>query len=335
MRVVQLGIGGMGNAWIRTIQNSDEVELVGCVEIIDRIADEQAEKYNLDRSTIYSTVDEALDALKPDAVIDVTPPQFHAPNAINALRRGIPVMSEKPLSHTLESAQQIVDTARETGVLHMVAQNYRYRLPLLTLKHTLQTADLGAITSAQVDFYKGPHFGGFREEMDYPLVIDMSIHHFDLMRYLLNANLVSVYGQSWNPPWSWFKGDASASVTMQFENDIRVIYNGSWVASGQETSWNANWRIDCERGVLKLTDDVVTFQRKTGVNGFNNTYEDLKIIDPLTPERTEQAYLLHEFYEAVTHGKSPATTCFDNIQSLSIGFNIVKSFKSGGVVFVE
>jgi hypothetical protein len=46
-------------------------------------------------------------------------------------------------------------------------------------------------------------------------------------------------------------------------------------------------------------------------------------------EYTAQAYLLHEFYKAVTQGKAAATTCQDNIKSLGIVFDVIKSFETG------
>ena len=49
-------------------------------------------------------------------------------------------------------------------------------------------------------------------------------------------------------------------------------------------------------------------------------------------ERQAQAYLLHEFYEAVKTGKAPVTTCQDNIKSLGIVFDVVQSFATGGAI---
>src|SRR5207247_4890068 len=117
--------------------------------------------------------------------------------------------------------------------------------------------ELGGVASVSVQFFKGPHFGGFREEMPYPLIIDMAIHHFDMMRFFLGRDATSVYGRSWNPPWSWYRGDASAAVTLKFGGDVVVSYNGSWCSVGMETPWNANWRFECENGVLVFQDDQV------------------------------------------------------------------------------
>jgi predicted dehydrogenase len=190
---------------------------------------------------------------------------------------------------------------------------------------------MGRISAVSVEFHKGPHFGGFREAMPYPLIIDMSIHHFDLMRYLIGSDAVSVYGRSWNPAWSWFKGDASASVMVAFENGVTASYNGSWCATGRETSWNGNWRFDCENGVVTMVDDTVYIQRWIGAQGFNNLYTEVEPVPYIELSRMGQAHLLYEFYEAVKHGIPPATTCQDNLKSLSIVFGAVESFKSGQV----
>lgn len=323
MKVIQVGIGGMGNAWLRAVLDSPVVEYAGFVEVSDQIAAEQVAKYGLDGKRIYKTLGEALRAVKADGIINVTPPQFHKAVSIEALEAGVPVLSEKPLADTRQSALDIVEAANRTGVLHMVTQNYRYSMPAQTLKKTLDSSVVGPIGSAHVEFFKGPHFGGFREEMAYPLIIDMSIHHFDLMRFFLGSDPVQVFGRSWNPPWSWFKGDASASVVLDFANGIHVSYDGSWCSQGRETDWNANWRFEGSKGVVAMVNSQV-YTQLTGA--------DPVPMETVTMERTAQAYLLHEFYEAVTQGKPAVTTCQDNIKSLGIVFDVVQSFETGQVV---
>jgi predicted dehydrogenase len=151
----------------------------------------------------------------------------------------------------------------------------------------------------------------------------MSIHHFDLMRFFLGSDPVSVYGKSWNPPWSWYKGDASAAVTLEFGGGEVVAYNASWCSQARETSWNADWRFECANGVVVMQDEQV-FTQVTGQPPVR--------IEPAAPARTGQSYLLQEFYEAVCEGKPPVTTCYDNLKSLGIVFDVVKSFETGQVV---
>jgi predicted dehydrogenase len=334
MKVIQAGIGGMGAVWLQTVLTSPEVEYAALVEINDDTAAIQAEKFGLKREMIFRSMDEALANVQADGIIDITPPQFHKSISLMALDAGLPVLSEKPLASTFEDALAIVEKSNLTGVLHMVAQNYRYSTPAQTLKQVLMSGEMGRIGAVSVEFYKGPHFGGFREEMPYPLVIDMAIHHFDLMRYLIGSDPISVYGQSWNPAWSWFKGDASAAVSITFQNGVAATYNGSWCASGRETSWNGNWRFDCEHGVVSLIDDNVYVQHWIGTQGFNNLYSEVEPIAYLELPRMGQAHLLYEFYAAVKLGGVPSTTCQDNIKSLAVVFGAVKSFETGQPVQV-
>lgn len=336
MKVVQVGMGGMGNAWIRAVQKSTEIEFAGFVEISDDIATQQINAYGLDGTTVYKTLEEAIRNLKVDGIINVTPPQFHREVSVIAMEAGIPVLSEKPLAGTLEDSRAIVDTANKTGILHMVAQNYRYTPLAQTAKAVLDSGDLGDIGAITISFFKGPHFGGFREEMSHPLIIDMSIHHFDMMRFFLDSNPKEIYARSWNPSWSWYKGDACVALNALFENGITAVYSGSWCAQGMETSWNANWRFDCEKGILSIEDDAVYIQHLTGLKdlgGYKQTITDEKSLVPLVSMPLQaQDYLLHEFYEAISMGKTPKTTAQDNIYTIQFVFNTVLACDSGNII---
>lgn len=339
MKVIQVGMGGMGNAWLHAVQNSRQVDFAGFVEINDEIAREQSAAYSLDPKTIYRALPEALRQLDADAVINVTPPQFHKEISITALEAGLPVLSEKPLADTLDDARAIVAKSNETGVLLSVGQNYRHFPVTRAVKGILDGGELGAVAAVQVDFYKGPHFGGFREQMPHPLTIDMSIHHFDMMRYFLDSDAQSISARSWNPPWSWYAGDASMAATIQFANGVIASYSGSWCSQALETSWNATWRFECERGALLVKDDIITIQRLVKVGdgpGFmvNEHDEESEItIAPLA--LAGQDALLYEFYEAVTGGKSTATSAQDNIRTIELVFGVVESCDSGQAVVLR
>lgn len=336
MRVIQVGLGGMGNTWLRAVGRSPEVEFAGFVEIDDEIARAQSEAYNLDQSLIYKSLPEALQALEADAVLNVTPPQFHREICVAALEAGAPVLTEKPLADTLEDARAIAATAESTNLLCSVAQNYRYRPLTQTIKAVLESGELGALGAVQAEFYRGPHFGGFREEMAHPLILDMSIHHFDLMRFFINSDAAAISARSWNPPWSWFSGDASAAVQIEFGSGVQATYAGSWCSQAFETSWNANWRFECERGALLVDDDRIFVQRllrvDEGARGLASAHDEARELPLIAMEREGQDYLLHEFYGAVTGGAATATTAQDNIHTMDFVFGVMRACDSGETV---
>ena len=333
INVILVGIGGFANAWIPDILDSPEVEFSGFVEINPKTIRQQVKKYGFAQQLIFPTLEEALVGLKADAVINVTPPKVHKSISLTALEAGIPVLSEKPLADSMSSAQEIVRKSNQTGILHMVAQDYRYKVPIQTVKDQLDSGKLGRVDSVRVDFYKGTHFKvNYLDELPYPLLMDMSIHHFDLMRYFLGSNLSSVSAHSWAPYWNWFEGESAVSAVLKFENHAVVTYYGNWCGTGQETSWNGNWRFDCEHGVLLLIDDKVYLQRRTDAledfGGYTQYINgDLVEVPLLDPKHAGREQLLHEFCRAISTGKQPETSCQENVKSLKIVFDVIEAAK--------
>mgnify|MGYP001161549212 FL=1 len=318
--IIQVGVGGMGSVWVETVQNAQAVTHVALVDTNAEVLRAQAQRCGLDASHCYTGLAAALQRESADALINVTPPQFHEAVCCQALEAGLSVLTEKPLSDTMAAARRIVAAAQRTDKTLMVAQNYRYQAFAPTLRRLVSSGEMGAPGQVHVAFAKGPHFGGFREEMDHPLIVDMAIHHFDMLRYFLGADPVAVSGRSWNPSWSWFGGDASTALQFAFEGNIHASYTGSWCSTGAETSWNADWRIECEKGVYLASRDLL-YRAPTG--------EELQPVDLDPMPLARQDYLLEAFRLAITEGAPPETTGKDNLKSLGMVFGAVRAVSTG------
>lgn len=342
MRIVQVGCLGMGKHWIHIGRQSNSVQVVGYVDINPAHLTAIQDEFGIDASNCFTDLGEAIQSLNPDGVLLVTPPQFHAQQAIQAMQAGCHVLTEKPLAPTRQECLDIIATSKATGKIVMVAQNYRYRPSIQTLRQAVLSGTYGQVEQVSVEFFRGPHFGGFREEMDHPLIVDMAIHHFDLMRYILDADPISVEARSWNPSWSWFRGDASATCHFEMvrrksadtsraqdaagtgQAPIHVVYNGSWCTRGGTTSWNGNWKLFLEHGYLELIGDRVYVQREE-----DGPKEEITI-EPMP--RTDQAYLLEAFVECVRRSLPPETSAEDNLKSIDMVFNAVKSCDTRSLV---
>src|SRR5690606_15374997 len=164
------------------------------------------------------------------AIVNVTVPRAHHPVTTAALTAGLPVLGEKPVAETVSRALSLVAAAEVTGRLFVVSQSRRYNRRLFAFREQARTlGDLGVLTT---EFFKAPRFGGFREEMPHPLLIDMAIHPFDSARFLLDAEPVSVYCEEYNPSWSWYSGDAAAAAVFEMTGGVRYVYTGSWCSPG-------------------------------------------------------------------------------------------------------
>ncbi len=79
MRVIQVGVGGMGTAWTPALQANAEVEIVGFVDVDTDVLAKTAGQFGIPTERCFTEVDEALTRVDCDAVVLVTPPVWHAP----------------------------------------------------------------------------------------------------------------------------------------------------------------------------------------------------------------------------------------------------------------
>ncbi|BCW49728.1 hypothetical protein StoSoilB13_20700 [Arthrobacter sp. StoSoilB13] len=217
LRVVVVGAGGMGRAWLRTVEASPLVELVGIVDLDLATASEAAASLGRPDLPVGAGTAALASDVGAQAVINVTVPVAHHPVTTEALAAGLPVLGEKPVASTVAQGLSLAAAAELHGQLFMVSQSRRYNRQLFEAKRL--SGSLGPVGIVSAEFFKAPHFGGFRDAMDHPLLLDMAIHQFDMARFLLDADPVSVFCEEYNPSWSWYRGDAGA--TARLRNDRR------------------------------------------------------------------------------------------------------------------
>jgi predicted dehydrogenase len=234
-----------------------------------------------------------------------------------ALLGGLPVLCEKPIAPTVSETFALIAAAELSGRLLMTSQSRRYYPALARLKDVAATlGDIGIVTT---EFFKAPRFGGFREEMDDPLLVDMAIHAFDVARYLLGVEATSVDCRSFNPSWSWFRGDAAASAHFEFEGGARYVYTGSWCSPGLETSWNGSWRISGEHGSAAWDGEG---------EPVSDPASDAIRADASTA-RPEIAGALDEFVGALRTGRTPSGEVHSNIHTITMVEAAVRSARTG------
>lgn len=248
--VAVIGAGGMGRAWISTVLRSDAARLVGVADLMEGAAQRAVEEIvPAEQRSCVTTGTDAMTVAREsgaEAVIDVTIPAAHHAVTADALHAGFPVLGEKPCAATLAEAVSLAGHAESTGRLFVVSQSRRNNPHLHEARRLVD--QLGGAGIVDTRFYKAPRFGGFRDEMEHPLLIDMAIHAFDAGRVLIDGDPVAVTASSYNPMWSWYAGHAAATVTITYDSGAVHTFSGSWAAPGTETSWNGDWMISCERG---------------------------------------------------------------------------------------
>jgi predicted dehydrogenase len=322
-RCIVVGAGGISNSWFPPLKE-EKVEVAAVVDLRLEAARQQIAKYEL-AAEASADLEAMLAKHRPDFVLDLTVPEAHCQVTTTALRAGHPVVSEKPMAATMDEAREMVRVSEETGKLYMVSQSRRWEPKHDAVRRTVAGGAIGDVTTVNCDFFLGAHFGGFRDEMPSPLILDMAIHHFDLARFMSGADPVAVYAHEFNPKGSWYRGDVSADCIFEMTGGVVFAYRGSWCSEGFPTSWNGQWRIIGERGTLLYEyDQEPRMQVVAGDEGFMRPLQDV----PPSPSPIEKTYFHGGLLEMLTFlrtGEKPQTECHDNIKSLAMVFAAMES----------
>ncbi len=342
MKIIQVGAGGWGESWLEKVQRSPSWEVAAIVGRGQPALRAAQETHGIDPNVCFTSLSEASAAVAADAALICIPSPDHLPLATEAFEAGLHVLIEKPLADTMEEAHEVVRRARLADRLLMVAQNYRYRPGAQTVAALLRQGWLGAISSVTIEYRKAPQFvrpptphgyTGFR------MIEDMTVHHLDQMRGVLQEEPATVYGQARNPEWSWFAYPPIVTSVIEMESGAVVHYFASWVSRGRETSWDGTWVIDCEGGQIEwahnrvrvkpvevyYTVELEGFADRDGwmdAQGWmESSFESGKLAG--------REYILESFAKSIDTGTEPETSGADNLRSLAPAFALADSVRTG------
>jgi len=326
-------MGGMGKAWWSNVTSkSPDFDLVAIVDVVPKALDEAGDAIGIPPERRFKSLEEAIAKVPADAILTVTPPVIHAQHAKYAMEHGLHVLTEKPIADNLENAGMMVRLAAQYQRQLMVAQNYRYKPFIQKLKQLIADQTVGEFGHGHIDFYIPADFTGtFRETMEYPLLVDMAIHHVDMIRCVTGRDIVKVTAQTFKPVWSWYQHHPGLKMLLELEGGLAFSYSGDWSALGKFTSWNGNWRLQCANGSIHLEDDKVSIARCEKWNK-NLTIEQ---IESPAIELEAQAALLSNFANAIRTGTPAETSGQDNLGSFGAVIAGVISAREGRTVNVK
>jgi len=330
-KIALVGCGGMAHEWVKVLLERSDAEIVALVDIKAEFAQAMADRYELP-CAVYTDVEEAIRRSGADLVLDVTIPASHYTVCSTALRLGCHVFGEKPMAANMQEARDIVRIAEQSGKSFSVMQNRRYNRNIRALGGMIAKGTIGKVGYIGADFFLAPHFGGFREQMDSPLILDMAIHTFDQARYISGADPVSVYCEEFNPAGSWYEGNAAAICIFEMSDGSIFCYRGSWCAEGEPTSWESAWRINGEKGTAIWNGDeapyavVVAPGDQSGK--FHKDYVKVEA-DMAWTGRGGHAGCLDEMFAALAEGRPAETDCRDNIKSMAMVLGALESARTG------
>ena len=336
MKLIHVGLGNWGLDWEKHALPwvKKAVERVAIVDAHEPTLAKAQKALKLPDAMCFATLDDALAAVDSDMVLVTAPMIAHVPVAIAALEAGQHVLVEKPFAGTLAEAQQAVDVADRTGRTLMVSQNYRFYPAPRTAAKIVADGTLGQPGSVHVDFRRWANDAEYEMNRHYqfphPLLFDMAIHHYDLMRMVLGQEAVEVYAKDTSPTWSKFDEEAEALMIVTFANGQIVSYRGSWVSSGDPTNWAGEWRMEFSEGEMRWTSragfdvgaggDAVTVRHR-GAKPVQVPMDDLPLLG--------RSMGLKQLVESIERGTEPESSGRANLGTVAIMEAAVRSAESG------
>lgn len=178
LRMAVIGVGHLGKEHARILAGLPQVELVGVVDTNADQAQAIARRYN---TTAFADYWPLLNLV--DAATVVVPTTYHHAIAREFLRRGIPLLVEKPLAASVAEADELVNLAREQGVPLAVGHIERFNPAFEELQSRPMRPKF--ITCERLGAYTG-------RSTDIGAVLDLMIHDIDLLRAMVPAPVASV-----------------------------------------------------------------------------------------------------------------------------------------------
>lgn len=335
LRIIQVGISARDRTWTPIVRQARDAVLVAYVDPNPKTLSTAHIEQDIPPAQYFSSLEAALASVEADAVLITAGAAAHAPVALAALSAGKHILLEKPFATTLTEAERIVTAATAAKRVLMISQHYRFYPAPRTVTALVRSSTLGAVGSVTIDFRQNAAALLPSEHplytMPQPLLTEIAVHHFDLLRMILGDEATHVSCQTWNPPWSSLTGPAAAVATITCADGAIVSYRGNWASHAPPTPWAGAWRIECADGEIAWTShnghdtsgDVVIVRRRGQA--------PRRVVLPQL-QQVGRVACLSAFIRAVRTGQSPECSGRDNLGTIALLQSAIAAARSRQLV---
>jgi 1,5-anhydro-D-fructose reductase (1,5-anhydro-D-mannitol-forming) len=220
--MIRFGIVGFGLHAVRRLMPGFKLSSNCTVSALQRRNPEKAQasaqEYGIPHS--FSSVDDLCRSPEVDAVLVTSPNACHRLDVLTALRRGKPVLCEKPMGMDADECREMVETAHRLRLLLGVAQVFRFHESTARIRARVQAGDLGRLVFARSEFSFAARTHQRKWLTDRSLagggpIADIGVHCIDSLRYILQDEIVRVHARTVSDSKSG-EVEAAAILTLQF-----------------------------------------------------------------------------------------------------------------------
>ena len=180
LRTGVIGLGRMGQHHCRIYASQKESHFAGVCDSNLQIAKDFSARYDVPH---FHNLDDLLDRV--DAVSIATPTPTHFDIAMRCLERNIHILIEKPITETVEDAEQLIQFANRTPALVQIGHIERFNPTYVELKKVLEDAKVIAINFQRLSPYRVSN-------KDVDVALDLMVHDLDLSNDLTGRDPDSI-----------------------------------------------------------------------------------------------------------------------------------------------
>ena len=327
-----IGIGTIGKRHLMAIDQIDDINLVGIVDL-----SEPAQKFCIDKNIpLFKNLNHLLQNNRVDGVIISTPTISHCENAISAMELGLDILIEKPIAATTIEAQEITKTAIKNKCKVLVGHQRRF-YPLVTkTKEIIKSKELGRILGLSGVW-------GLRKDKDYfspdwrkkitagPVITNL-IHDIDYLRFIF-GDIEEVSAFSSNIVNKFEKEDI-ITANLKFKNGLLGNFlitdcgtsPWSWeTATGENIHLpnvtENNLRVIGTEGSLEFPNLKIWKYKKNGIDWRDEIFtQELEFsnVDPYIAQ-------INHFKDVIKRKSEPVTGPEDGELTLKVALSILES----------
>jgi myo-inositol 2-dehydrogenase/D-chiro-inositol 1-dehydrogenase len=332
MKKINFAVAGLGRIGKIHLENLLHMEGVDVVATMDPL--EECQQYAKDKgiANVAGTFEEMLAIPEIDAVLICSPTDTHADFVELSAKAGKHIFCEKPLDLSLGRVLEVLKVVKDTDVKLMLGFNRRFDKEFRKVRELVKNDAIGVphlvkITSRDPG---APPLSYI--EKSGGLFLDMTIHDFDMARFIVNKEVEEVYAKGGvliDPEIGAIGDIDTAVVTLTYTDGAMAIIDNS-----REASYGYDQRVE-------------VFGSKGMVQSNNNFHDSHKLynkqgIHAALPvhfflERYEEAYRteMGDFIKGLQNGTVMPVDGDDGLQSLKIGLAAIKSLNENRPVKIS
>lgn len=333
MKVGIVGAGLQAKRRAPVVLESKNCELISITSDPPEAAESLARKLDCDVLPNWvSVLDSGI-----DAVMVLTPPNLHAKISIEAMKRGIHVLCEKPIANTLEDAKEMIKISEERKVILKIGFNHRYHPAIKQIKKWYDNWELGRINFIRSIYGIGARPDVKNEWRSDPKtaaggqLFEQGIHSIDLMR--------------------WFIGEPSEVVclTSGVNSIISPLEDNAFVTFRNQKGQITNIHSSILQWKNHFSFEVFGTEGYAIANGLGGSYGVEKAIlgrrDPVAPfseniieyRGEDKSWLLEwqDFEDSINKGYQPFGSGKDGYEAIRLVFAAYQSQKENKIVRLD